>query len=310
MAHINRLLKGALISTAGVVGSLMLTKHFTKNKSLKHIPPFFDKPSPYLFAHRGGMFERPEQTKLAFDRAVEMQLDGFETDVRLTKDLQLVVFHDASLDRTTNGSGLVSEHTLNELKRLDAGYHFTDINGNHPYRSHSDARILSFDELLDLYPNHLVNVDLKDDPSQSLGAQAPQRMYEIIQQHHAEDRVLVTSFDDRQTRKFKQISQNQVAVGASQKEVTVGFLKCFSGLGETFKPMADTFQMPTQFKGINLTSSKFIQWLNHINVVPGFYGINNIDLMNDLYAKGVHTLVTDKPELAYRFKKMHNLLEK
>ena len=45
MAHINRLLKGALISTAGVVGSLMLTKHFTKNKSLKHIPPFFDKPT-------------------------------------------------------------------------------------------------------------------------------------------------------------------------------------------------------------------------------------------------------------------------
>lgn len=71
---------------------------------------------------------RPEQTQLAFDNAVEYGLDGFETDVRLTKDEQLIVFHDALVDRTTNGSGKVSEHTLAELKRLDAGYHFTDIN--------------------------------------------------------------------------------------------------------------------------------------------------------------------------------------
>lgn len=66
------------------------------------------------------MAMRPEQTQLAFDNAVEYGLDGFETDVRLTKDEQLIVFHDALVDRTTNGSGKVSEHTLAELKRLDA----------------------------------------------------------------------------------------------------------------------------------------------------------------------------------------------
>lgn len=94
---------------------------------------------------------RPEQTQLAFDNAVEYGLDGFETDVRLTKDEQLIVFHDALVDRTTNGSGKVSEHTLAELKRLDAGYHFTDINNQTPYRGHDKAKILSFEELLELY---------------------------------------------------------------------------------------------------------------------------------------------------------------
>ena len=52
--------------------------------------------------------------------------------------------------------------------------------------------------------------------------------------------------------------------------------------------------MPTQFKGIPLTSKRFIQWLNLLNIVPGFYGINSTDLMTDLYHKGVHTLVTDR----------------
>lgn len=81
-----------------------------------------------------------------------------------------------------------------------------------------------------------------------------------------------------------------------------GFLKFKSGLGNTFKPQAHTFQMPVNFNGIKLTSPRFIQWLNERNIVPGFYGINNLDLMNDLVKTGVHTLVTDRPDLAERFK--------
>lgn len=51
-----------------------------------------------------------------------------------------------------------------------------------------------------------------------------------------------------------------------------------------------------------LTSKRFIDWLNLNNIVPGFYGVNSIDLMTDLYNKGVHTLVTDRPDLAKQFK--------
>lgn len=128
------------LATAGILGSLF---YFNKNKSpkeVKTIPAFFSGQAPYLFAHRGGMAVRPEQTQLAFDNAVEHGLDGFETDVRLTQDGKLIVFHDALVDRTTNGSGKVSEHTLEELKQLDAGYHFTDINGDTPYRNHPHAK--------------------------------------------------------------------------------------------------------------------------------------------------------------------------
>ncbi|MEP9851641.1 glycerophosphodiester phosphodiesterase [Staphylococcus aureus] len=285
--------------------ALLITKYKAK-PSNQDIPPFFSKPAPYIFAHRGGMAVRPEQTKLAFDNAVTHGIDGFETDVRLTKDLKLIVFHDLDVDRTTNGSGKVSEHTLSELKRLDSGYHFIDINGLKPYRGHKDAYILSFDELLKLYPQQLINVDLKDDPDTEQGRLAPEIIYDDIVANNAQDRVLVTSFHSKQIERFNIISNGTVAIGASQREVTEGFLKFHLGLGNTFQPRAHTFQMPSTFKGVKLTSPKFIQWLNTRNIIPGYYGINNLDLMNDLIFYGTHTLVTDRPDLAKRFKQTYH----
>ena len=139
------------------------------------------------------MAVRPEQTQLAFDNAVANNLDGFETDVRLTKDEKLIVFHDATVDRTTNGSGKVSDHRVSELKRLDvvitlkilmANFHIVVIK----------SKILTFDELLKMYPNMYINVDLKDAPDSYEGTVAPTKMYEDIINNQAQDRVLVTSF--------------------------------------------------------------------------------------------------------------------
>lgn len=306
MTKINKFIKGGLLSTIGVISSALLITKYKAKPSNQDIPPFFSKPAPYIFAHRGGMAVRPEQTKLAFDNAVTHGIDGFETDVRLTKDLKLIVFHDLDVDRTTNGSGKVSEHTLSELKRLDSGYHFIDINGLKPYRGHKDAYILSFDELLKLYPQQLINVDLKDDPDTEQGRLAPEIIYDDIVANNAQDRVLVTSFHSKQIERFNIISNGTVAIGASQREVTEGFLKFHLGLGNTFQPRAHTFQMPSTFKGVKLTSPKFIQWLNTRNIIPGYYGINNLDLMNDLIFYGTHTLVTDRPDLAKRFKQTYH----
>lgn len=302
MVKLNKNVRNIALSALGIFGSIMFFKKFRTPSAPKDIPAFFSNSEYYLFAHRGGMALRPEQTQLAFDLAANYGMDGFETDVRVTKDDQLIVFHDLDLDRTTNGSGNVSDHTLEELKRLDAGYHFTDLNGNHPYRGHQHAKILTFDELLSMYPNHLVNVDLKDDPTTHQGQQAPRLMYEAITRQQAQDRVLVTSFDINQTQRFRAISQGEIAIGANQREVAEGFLKFMLGLGHTFQPQADTFQMPVTFKGIRLAQPRFIQWLNSRNIVPGFYGVNNLDLMQDLINQGVHTLVTDRPDLAKRFR--------
>lgn len=277
MKKVNRNILNAVLVGAGFLSSLLM---INKNKVItkkQTIPAFFKGNAPYIFAHRGGMALRPEQTQLAFDYAKQLGVDGFETDVRLTKDQQLIVFHDATVDRTTNGSGKVSAHTLAELKKLDAAYHFKDINGLTPYRGHTHTAILTFDELLKQYPDMYINVDLKDAPESYEGSIAPQIMFDTI-------------------------AQGSVAIGASQQEVTEAFLKYHLLGGRYYQPLAQTFQMPTHFKGIDLTSSRFIKWLNDMNIIPGYYGVNSIDLMNDLYQKGAHTIVTDRPDLAQQFK--------
>ena len=96
---------------------------------------FFSGAKPRLLAHRGGSLRAPENTLAALREAYRLGMRYAEVDVRLTRDGRAVVIHDATLDRTTDGSGRVGERTLDEIKQLDGGYRFsTDGGGTHPYR--------------------------------------------------------------------------------------------------------------------------------------------------------------------------------
>ena len=101
----------------------------------------------YIFAHRGFSGEYPENTMLAFDKAVEAGADGIETDVQLTKDLVPVIMHDEMLDRTTDGHGFVGDYTYDELSKLNDSYtaKFGDkfapeVDGSRGDRNHDEYR--------------------------------------------------------------------------------------------------------------------------------------------------------------------------
>ena len=79
---------------------------------------------PQVFAHRGGSALRPENTFAAFDHGLSLGADGLELDVHLSRDDVVVVHHDATLDRTTNGTGPIAARSAAELAALDAGWHF------------------------------------------------------------------------------------------------------------------------------------------------------------------------------------------
>ena len=104
-----------------------------------------DHAGPVAFAHRGGAGLFPENTLFAFEGALELGATALELDVRATRDGELVVLHDPTVDRTTNGTGPVSSFTLEQLKRLDAGYRF-EVRGEFPFRGR-EVRIPTFDEL-------------------------------------------------------------------------------------------------------------------------------------------------------------------
>jgi glycerophosphoryl diester phosphodiesterase len=145
---------------------------------------------PIIIAHRGYCRRYPENTLSAFAAAFEAGAQMIELDVSLTKDGQLVVIHDATVNRTTNGRGPVKSYTLEELKRLDAGAWF--------HRRFSGERIPALADVFDRFaPAGLVNVEIKSHPNlnrQDIDFLRGQ-VAAAIRQTGLKDRVLVSSFD-------------------------------------------------------------------------------------------------------------------
>jgi len=109
---------------------------------------------PYIFGHRGSPLDSPENTLASFERALQVGADGVEVDVHRTRDGSLVVIHDPTLERTTNGAGRVEDKTLAELKELDAGSWFGE--------QHRAQKIPTFREVLELmHGRGLVMAELK-----------------------------------------------------------------------------------------------------------------------------------------------------
>ena len=120
-----------------------------------------DEGRPLVMAHRGGAGLWPENTMFAFERAAEMGADVIETEIHSTADNNLVLIHDKTVDRTTNGTGPVNSFTLAELKELDAGYKWTTDGGRtFPFRG-KGITVPTLEEVFTGLPNIPINIDIK-----------------------------------------------------------------------------------------------------------------------------------------------------
>ncbi|RKJ05516.1 glycerophosphodiester phosphodiesterase, partial [Butyricicoccus sp. 1XD8-22] len=169
--------------------------------------------NPIVLAHRGGAHLAPEHTMIAFQKAIDLGVDGFEIDIRLTKDEEIVVFHDDTVDRTTDGSGFVKDYTLEELKQLNHGFRFEDLDGTFPYKEER-LPIVTLKELLEAFPNIYINIDIKDSPETYEGSLMPSKLWRLIEDLGVQNRVVVTSFYSEQVDRFNLYAQNRVALGA------------------------------------------------------------------------------------------------
>ncbi|AEJ42072.1 glycerophosphodiester phosphodiesterase [Alicyclobacillus acidocaldarius] len=154
-------------------------------------------------AHRGASAECPENTLPAFVRAAELGADMIELDVRLTGDGGVVVLHDPTVDRTTDGSGLIADMRLSDLRKLDAGSWF-------------DARfrgtlIPTLDEVFATVPNMCLNIELKTSPVAHT-RQLIRRVLGAIYRHNARDRVLLSSFDHAALAEIRRFDRD-IALG-------------------------------------------------------------------------------------------------
>jgi len=151
-----------------------------------------------VIAHRGASAISPENTIIAFKRAIEIGADAIETDVQMTKDGHLVLIHDEQLGRTTNGTGWVKDLTLEEIKQLDAGSWFSAAYGG--------ETIPTLDEFFHLIsPTSLwVNIEIKDGFILYPGIE--EALVEKIKEYHLQERVLISSFNHYSIVKIKKLA--------------------------------------------------------------------------------------------------------
>ncbi len=157
----------------------------------------------YILGHRGASGAYPENTIASFQGAINMHADGVEFDVQLSKDGKPIVIHDELLDRTTNGSGLVKDYTLSEIRKLDAGKYYS-----HLFQS---QKIPTLNEVLAIVQNlAVINIELKNFYNYP---RLEEEVLQSIKSYDIVDKTIISSFNHHSLLKFKDL-EPEVKTGA------------------------------------------------------------------------------------------------
>jgi glycerophosphoryl diester phosphodiesterase len=240
--------------------------------------------TPIILGHRGASFEAPENTLAAFRLALEQGADGLELDVTLTADGQVVVVHDDTLDRTTNGHGPVSRLSLAEVQALDAGY---------PARfglQFAGQRVPTLAEVFAACGEQgILNIELKHDHSP--GRRLAGRVVELIHAHGWQSRVILSSFQFSSLGRVKALDP-ALPVGLLYMAPRFGprLAECLAGVlpHEAHHPAA-----------LGLSAAQ-VAWFHQHALRVNVWTVDDERELRRLAAAGVDGLITNKPRLAVR----------
>ncbi len=242
--------------------------------------------APLLMAHRGGAGLAPENTLEAFRQAVDVwRADVLEMDVRATADGHIVVIHDDTVDRTTDGTGAVSSFTLEELRKLDAGHRFTDPAGRHSFRGQG-VRIPLFEDVITSLPDTRLNVETKE-------KRATRGLLDIIRRHGAQHRVLFAASHEPDRAEARGY---EGPWGASAQQIRRFYILHRVPFGGLYTPPVDALQVPDVWEGRRVVTPRFVREAHARNIAVHVWTIDEVDDMRRLYEWGVDGVQTDRPD--------------
>lgn len=253
--------------------------------------PYFnqDHGRALVIAHRGGSGLWPENTLYAFSRAVTMGVDVLETDMRSTADGALVLIHDSTVNRTTNGKGPVVSYTLPELQALDAGYHWSSNGQTFPFRGRG-LTVPTLEEVFSAFPDMRMNIDIKQtEPS----IVAP--FCKMIRHFNMVNKVMVASFRQKNLREFRRQCP-EVATSASRPEALLFFALHLAQLGAVLSLDAHALQVPEIYAGLHLLTPRFIDAAHMRNLKVHAWTVNEASDMQRLLNLELDGIVTDYPD--------------
>jgi glycerophosphoryl diester phosphodiesterase len=255
--------------------------------------PFLQSLRPTLhISHRGGAHLAPENTLVAFGAAVERwRTDMLELDVHLSRDGALVVSHDPTVQRCTDGEGRIAELRWAELERLDAGHHFSRDGGRtHPFRGRG-VKLPLFREVLRAFPGTPLNVEVK---AEARGIEA--EVASLVRGEGAVDRVCLGSeLDDLAARLAEALPEACHFYPRDALTALVVAIK--SGAELPDDPRYQVLDMPLDYGDVRLIDRELLAAARQIGRWVNVWTVDDAPTMRALVALGVGGIMTDRPDL-------------
>lgn len=236
-----------------------------------------------LYAHRGASAERPENTLIAFERAVECGVDALEMDVHLTKDDVLIVAHDDTAKRTCGVDARWNDLTLDEAQRLDAGWGFVSPDGTRPFAGRG-VRVERFEDVLAAFPSLRINVDIK-------GARSVEKMLAAVKGQ--EDRVTIASFQARTLINVRRHGYGGDTALAQNEVLTLLGLPAIAWRSLPFTGTAA--QVPVKAGPIRFDRPAFLAKCHSLGLRVDFWVIDDVAEAERLLALGADGIMTNDP---------------
>jgi glycerophosphoryl diester phosphodiesterase len=246
--------------------------------------PLFNLSARLVIAHRGNSAHCPENTIVSLRSGIDLGADGVEFDVRVSADGTVVAFHDATLERTTDGTGRVAERSLAELRALDAGYRFTADGGRtHQWRDRG-VGIPTLEEVLGAIGDTPFILELKV-------AEAATEALRLIRRFGAEQRCIVGSFIDEALVPFRAAG---IATGAGKSDVRRLYLRTLLPGGPATTPFR-ALVIPPWYSKTPLPILRFASMVRNAGVPTYVWTVDAPQGAQRYWAGGVNGILSNDP---------------
>lgn len=273
----------------GIIGAFAMVRARTAGRVAKPPTPW---DWPIAFIHRGGAAVVPEDTIVGFQEGLKYGDAVIECDVHSTLDGELVVMHDELVDRTTDGTGRISELSYAEIQRLDAGYDFSSDGGaTFPWRG-KGITVPTLSQVYAEFPGRPVNIEIKKGRP---GIE--ERVAAVIAAAGAQSRTLVVSQQRSTMERFRTESDYQVATASSTLELLGYWLLSLLHLTWLIDPPFQALQPPERYKGIPIVTPGFVRAAHRQGLRVDVWTINDEAAMRRLLSYGVDGIMTDRPDV-------------
>ncbi|EGQ27307.1 glycerophosphodiester phosphodiesterase [Sporosarcina newyorkensis] len=206
----------------------------------------------------------------AYTNAADLGVHGFAVNIRLTKDEEIILAPSHDLQLT----GVIADYTLAELQNEKLPV----IDDSESLADQEASSIVSLRELLETFPQLLHVISMSDSPDTYEGSLIPSKLWRLLKEMDAADRVVVTSSYDEQIDRFNLYAQNSVALGAGNEEIKKAYVAYSSKFGHLYKPNADLFCLPEKIGVFPLASDGFVQFLQQLNITVLYELTNTVDI--------------------------------